>query len=69
MRQIVVILFVILCLATFQAYSIKPTLTDYKGRPKIEKLGTIDCDLVETTPVVFKGKVYRFEKDADSPSL
>ncbi len=30
-------------------------------KPHIEKLGTIDCDLVETTPVVFKGKVYRFE--------
>ncbi|MFA6241151.1 MAG: hypothetical protein WC655_09490, partial [Candidatus Hydrogenedentales bacterium] len=29
--------------------------------PKIEKLGTIDCDMVETTPVVFKGKLYRFE--------
>ncbi len=27
----------------------------------IQKLGTIDCDLVETTPVVFKGRVYRFE--------
>ena len=31
------------------------------GKPKIEKLGTIDIDLVETTPVVFKGEVYRFE--------
>ena len=30
-------------------------------KPHIEKLGTIDCDLVETTPVVFKGKLYRFE--------
>jgi hypothetical protein len=30
-------------------------------RPLIEKIGTIDCDLVETTPVVFKGKLYRFE--------
>lgn len=30
-------------------------------RPAIRKLGTIDLDLVETTPVVFKGKVYRFE--------
>lgn len=27
----------------------------------IKKLGTIDIDLVETTPVVFKDKVYRFE--------
>lgn len=30
-------------------------------RPAIEKLGTIDVDLVETTPIVFKGKLYRFE--------
>ncbi len=27
----------------------------------IKKLGTIDIDLVETTPVVFNNKVYRFE--------
>jgi len=29
--------------------------------PCIQKLGTIDCDLVETNPVVFKGRLYRFE--------
>jgi len=28
-------------------------------KPHVTKLGTIDCDLVETTPVVFKGKLYR----------
>ena len=31
------------------------------GENKIEKLGTIDVDLVETSPVSFKGKLYRFE--------
>ena len=31
------------------------------GPPVIKKLGTIDCDMVETTPVVFRGKLYRFE--------
>ena len=31
------------------------------GKPLIKKLGTIDCDLVETTPVVFHGRLYRFE--------
>jgi hypothetical protein len=31
------------------------------GAPVIKKLGTIDCDMVETTPVVFHGKLYRFE--------
>lgn len=30
-------------------------------KPLIEKLGTIDCDLVETTPVVHRGRLYRFE--------
>jgi hypothetical protein len=30
-------------------------------KPVIRKLGTLDCDLVETTPVVFKGRLYRFE--------
>jgi len=30
-------------------------------RTRIRKLGTIDCDLVETTPVVFGGRLYRFE--------
>jgi len=29
--------------------------------PLIKKLGTIDCDMVETTPIVFKGHLYRFE--------
>ena len=35
--------------------------TDADGRPLIIKKGTIDVDLVETTPIVFDGKVYRFE--------
>lgn len=30
-------------------------------RPKIVKHGTIECDLVEATPVVFHDKLYRFE--------
>jgi hypothetical protein len=30
-------------------------------KPKITKLGTIDLDMVETTPVVFQGRLYRFE--------
>ena len=29
------------------------------GKPLIVKRGTIDLDLVEITPVVFKGKLYR----------
>ncbi len=31
------------------------------GRPLITKLGTIDLDLCETSPFVFKGKLYRLE--------
>jgi len=39
---------------------------DAAGRPRIRKLGTVDVDLVETTPVVFGGKLYRFEWVRDS---
>jgi hypothetical protein len=35
--------------------------TDAEGRPLIVKKGTIDVDLVETTPIVFQNRVYRFE--------
>ena len=30
-------------------------------KPSIIKLGTLDCDMVETSPVVFRNKLYRFE--------
>jgi hypothetical protein len=30
-------------------------------RPPIRKLGTLDLDMVETTPVVFRDRLYRFE--------
>lgn len=30
-------------------------------KPVIRKLGTIECDLVEATPVVFDDRLYRFE--------
>ena len=30
-------------------------------KPVIRKLGTILCDTVEATPLVFRGKLYRFE--------
>ncbi|MBM3499142.1 MAG: glycoside hydrolase family 43 protein [Armatimonadetes bacterium] len=30
-------------------------------KPAIRKLGTIDCDLVETTPIVFRDRLFRFE--------
>jgi len=34
---------------------------DSSGKPILRKLGTVDCDMVETTPVVFHGRLYRFE--------
>jgi len=37
-----------------------------EGAPVIKKLGTIDCDMVEATPVVFKGRLYRFEYVRDN---
>ena len=50
-----------LILMTFSMCSLAQAPTDPDGRPQIIKLGTIDCDLVETTPIVFKGEVYRYE--------
>lgn len=32
-----------------------------QAKPAIHKIGTIDLDVVETTPVVFRDRVYRFE--------
>jgi len=51
----------LLGLITFLGCSTNQPPTDADGRPLIVKSGTIDCDLVETTPIVFKNKVYRFE--------
>ena len=34
---------------------------DGLGRPQIIKHGTVDIDLVETNPVVFRGRLYRLE--------
>jgi hypothetical protein len=34
---------------------------DAVGRPLIRKLGTVDCNMVETTPFVFKNRLYRVE--------
>ncbi|MCX6623709.1 MAG: hypothetical protein NTY38_22095, partial [Acidobacteria bacterium] len=38
-----------------------PLLSLAAERPRIVKLGTIDLDLVETTPIVFQGRLYRYE--------
>ncbi|MBE9562361.1 MAG: hypothetical protein IMF12_05820, partial [Proteobacteria bacterium] len=53
--------YILVSLIIISACSTKQPPTDLDGRPLIIKLGTIDVDLVETTPIVFKDKVYRFE--------
>ena len=37
-----------------------------KGKPQIRKLGTIDSDMVETTPIVINDRLYRFEYVRDN---
>ena len=54
-------LFYFLSLMIFSVGSHGQTAASSGEKPQIIKSGTIDCDLVETTPVVFKGEVYRFE--------
>jgi hypothetical protein len=54
-------LIVLISILTLFGCTTKQPPIDAEGRPLIEKIGTIDCDMVETTPVVFKDKVYRFE--------
>ncbi len=55
----IIILFLLMCIISANGQA---TVKNRQvQRPLIVKLGTIDCDLVETTPVVFKGTLYRFE--------
>jgi hypothetical protein len=51
----------VLCLLILSACAGTNSRTESGKKSMIVKLGTIDCDLVETTPIVFKGKIYRFE--------
>ncbi len=52
---------ILVVITIFFGCTVKQSSTDVDGRPLIIKFGTIDVDLVETTPIVFKNKVYRFE--------
>ena len=54
-------LFILFSLINFVACEGLQSSPHQGKKPLIVKLGTIDCDLVETTPITFKGKVYRFE--------
>ena len=49
------------CLCIFFSCTEKQGPVDENNRPLIVKKGTLDCDLVETSPIVFKNKVYRYE--------
>lgn len=49
------------CLIAVVVFAAAAATAATPRRPKINKLGTIQCDLVETTPFVFGGKVYRLE--------
>jgi len=49
------------CLVFFLLPETRAQSVDATGRPLIRKLGTIDLDMVETTPLVFRGKLWRFE--------
>lgn len=54
--------FVSLCIVILgEAPKMEAPPTDPQGRPLIKKLGTVDVDKVENSPVVFRGKLYRFE--------
>jgi hypothetical protein len=47
--------------------SVHPAAAQEKSvRPAIKKLGTLDLLMVETTPVVFRGRLYRFEYVRDN---
>lgn len=54
-----------LCLLTLQIgvtlSSACAAAVDDQGRPLIKKFGTVDLDLVETTPIIFSNKLLRFE--------
>ena len=60
MRILAIALFVCTTLSAL-AQEAKPTMTGKPWTSRVHKLGTIDCDLVEATPVVFHGRLYRFE--------
>jgi hypothetical protein len=53
-------------LAVFVVAGLTGSADEQTKRPTIKKLGTIDLLMVETTPVVFKDRLYRFEYVRDN---
>lgn len=60
MKQIILAMFLVFSLLFFSCKE-KKIVEKISETIEINKIGTIDCDLVETTPIVFKNKVYRYE--------
>jgi len=56
----------ILALAVFMLTGLTGLADEKIQRPTIKRLGTIDLLMVETTPVVFKDRLYRFEYVRDN---
>lgn len=50
-----------LATAAFALAAATTTAAAGAEKPRIQKLGTIECDLVEATPIVFQGRLYRFD--------
>src|SRR5579884_3540463 len=60
--RLAVVAYLILTLGASEALAAPPPdKGDPPQRPEIRKLGTLDLDMVEATPVVFKDRLYRFE--------
>jgi len=55
MRYSVIVAVALLAMSAGCLWAVQPE------QAAIKKLGTIECDLVEATPVVFRNKLYRFE--------
>jgi len=52
---------VLFIISTMVAVADRGVQADEPQRPLIRKLGTLDLDMVETTPVVFRDRLFRFE--------
>ncbi len=53
-------------LVVLMVFGLTGSTSEKAKRPTIKKLGTIDLLMVETTPVVFKDRLYRFEYVRDN---
>lgn len=59
MMTLIIPYFLTMAAILFEEPSI--VLPEAPARPQIRKLGTLDLGMVETTPIVFRDRLYRFE--------